>query len=342
MWRLPGQISARPGEQQIARLRFLHFDGGGFVQAPREHLGESFGHVLHHQEAAGEILRKLRKKILQRVGAAGGNADGDDFRRLARVAPENCAGLPLRRRHGDDHLRRAGSGCDLDFQRQLGGDLLQAAGSGVLRLGDEIECAERQRFQRERRAFLGVRADDDHRHVMLARDLAQHFDAVHARHFQIERDDVRAQLLNFSQADQAIHGGADDFDRGIAEQHLRNQLPHQRGIIDHQDANSFAHAIAPTAGMRDRCETTAGTFRISTTVPSPEDGSAADHGRSDQLIFERLDDQLFFAHQAVHGQAEPAAARADHDDENRLLCSPPACFDSSRSRRTSVSTCSRS
>ena len=116
---------------------------------------------------------------------------------------------------------------------------------------------------------LGVRADDDHRHAMLARDLAQHLDAVHARHFEIERHDVRVQLLDLSQADHAVHGRADDFDGWVALQHLRNQLAHERGIVHDEHADFFAHAVAPTAGIRERCETTAGTFRISTTVPSP-------------------------------------------------------------------------
>ena len=49
-----------------------------------------------------------------------------------------------------------------------------------------------------------------------------------------------------------------------------------------------------------------------------KNGSAADKRRSDKLIFERLDHQLFFAHQAIHGQAEPAAAGADHNHEKAL------------------------
>ena len=124
--------------------------------------------------------------------------------------------LPLRRRHRDNHFRRAGRGRDLDLQRQLGSDLLQAPRSGVLRFRHEIERAERERFQGKRGAFLGVRADDDDGNAMLARDLAKHFDAVHARHFEIERDDMRAQLLDFAQPDQAIHRRAHDLDRGLA------------------------------------------------------------------------------------------------------------------------------
>src|SRR6202034_1444035 len=45
---------------------------------------------------------------------------------------------------------------------------------------------------------------------------------------------------------------------------------------------------------------------------------AADHRRSDQLIFEGLDDELFFAHQAIDGEPEFTAASADHDHENSI------------------------
>ena len=59
-----------PGEQQIAGLRLLHFEGRGFVQPPREHFRKSFRHVLHHQQASRKILGELGEKVLQRVGPA--------------------------------------------------------------------------------------------------------------------------------------------------------------------------------------------------------------------------------------------------------------------------------
>src|SRR5271170_6466760 len=114
---------------------------------------------------------------------------------------------------------------------------------------------------------------------MLASDLAQHLHAVHARHFQIESDNVRTKLLNLAQSDQAVHSCAHDLDGGIAEQCLGDQLAHQRRIIDHEHADLFiyarvipagaAHAVAPSGNVRERCEIKAGTFRINTTVPSP-------------------------------------------------------------------------
>ena len=62
MCRLPGQISARPASKQIARLRFFHFDGGRFIEALREHLGEAFRHVLHDAEGSPENPPAAAKK----------------------------------------------------------------------------------------------------------------------------------------------------------------------------------------------------------------------------------------------------------------------------------------
>src|SRR3982074_1459201 len=66
-----------------------------------------------------------------------------------------------------------------------------------------------------------------------------------------------------------IHSRADDLDRRVAFENCGNQLPHERGIIDDEDSNALAHAMAPRGVARERRESTAGTFRINTTVPSP-------------------------------------------------------------------------
>src|SRR5579871_1913664 len=114
-----------------------------------------------------------------------------------------------------------------------------------------------------------MRAHDDHGDFVLARDLAEHFETVHARHFEIERDDTGAQLFDFFQPDFAVHRGAYNFDGRVVRKRLRNQLAHQRRVIDHEHSDFFAHAMAPRGAAFDSCATTAGTFRISTTVPSP-------------------------------------------------------------------------
>ena len=196
---------------------------------------------------------------------------------------------------------------------------LEAAQGGVLRLRDEIERAERKRFQRERSAFLGVRADDDYRHAMLARDLAQHLDAVHARHFEIERHDVRMQLFDLAQADQAVHRRADDFDGGSraasaesASASARSRRPRGResfgscGGSQRRDSGKMRNHRRNIQNQHDRA--------------IAEDRSAAHQGRRDELIFERFDHQFFLAHQAVDREPEPAASGADDDHEEALGC----------------------
>src|SRR5215470_1051110 len=100
-------------------------------------------------------------------------------------------------------------------------------------------------------------------------DQTQRFHAVHPRHFEVERYRVRSQLFYLLQRKRAIHGGADHLDLRVARQNVGYQLPHQRGIIHHQYSDTFVHAIAPSGIARERRERTAGTFKISTTVPSP-------------------------------------------------------------------------
>src|SRR6202049_1611604 len=112
-------------------------------------------------------------------------------------------------------------------------------------------------------------ADDDHRDLVAAHNAAEHFEAVHPGHLQIERHNIRAQLSNFLNAQQAVHGGSHHLNGWIALQHLWNQFPHQRGIVHHQNANRLPHVDTSRTRFRVRCETTDGTFRIKTTVPSP-------------------------------------------------------------------------
>jgi hypothetical protein len=223
------------GEKQITGLRLFHFDRGGFIEPPREHFGEALRHVLHHDEAAGKIMRKLRENVLKRVGAAGGNADGNHARRIVRHANAPVFFGP-RRRHGDDHFRSAGCSGGSNFLSEFSGDVIDAAGGSFLRLGDEVECAESKRFESDGSAAFGLAADDDDGNVMPAGDLAQHLDAVHARHVEIERNDVGTELGDLFQAERAVHGGADDFDRRIALKNLRDQLAHQGRIVNDEDA----------------------------------------------------------------------------------------------------------
>src|SRR4029077_1343769 len=137
-----------------------------------------------------------------------------------------------------------------------------------------------------------MRTHYDHRQWMPAHDFFQGVDAVHPWHLQIESDHVGLQLFVLLQAEGAAHRRSHHLNRRVGFQHLRDQLPHQGGIIHHQHAY-LAHACPPVAlrasrarsawftrspelvrpascgRIRATCSTTAGRFSMSTTFPSP-------------------------------------------------------------------------
>jgi hypothetical protein len=69
-------------------------------------------------------------------------------------------------------------------------------------------------------------ADHDDGNGVLPDDLAEHIEAIHPGHFQIECHDIGAQLRDFFESEQAVHGRSHYFNGRIALQQLRNQLPH--------------------------------------------------------------------------------------------------------------------
>src|SRR5258708_38103785 len=74
------------GEKEIAGPRFVNFKSAAFVEAFREHFGETFRHVLHDHNRGLKIRRNLRQNKLQCVWTAGRNSDGDDAARRERSA----------------------------------------------------------------------------------------------------------------------------------------------------------------------------------------------------------------------------------------------------------------
>src|SRR6266852_3053413 len=112
-------------------------------------------------------------------------------------------------------------------------------------------------------------AKENDRQGGVAHDEAQRLHAVHAGHLQIKGYDIRAQLGNFFQRECSVHGGANNLDGRIARKDRGNQFPHESGIIDDEDSDELAHAIAPSGVARESSDRIAGTFRMRTTVPSP-------------------------------------------------------------------------
>src|SRR5258707_922988 len=114
-----------------------------------------------------------------------------------------------------------------------------------------------------------MRTEKNDRNRRALHDQAERLHPIHAGHFEVESDDVGAQFFNFLQRECAIHGRSDHFDGRISGKNRGNQFPHQSGIVNDENADAFAHAIAPRGVARERRERTAGTFKIRTTVPSP-------------------------------------------------------------------------
>src|SRR5437879_3893009 len=78
---IAGADQCAPGNEHVAGLGFLYFDSATLIQAAREHLGESFRHVLDYDDAAREVAGELCEHVLQCVWTAGGDADSNDLGR---------------------------------------------------------------------------------------------------------------------------------------------------------------------------------------------------------------------------------------------------------------------
>src|SRR4051812_39439029 len=143
------------------------------------------------------------------------------------------------------------------------------SGGSIARLGYKVERSQRQRFECCACAFGRQCAYHDHWNAKPPRDLAQSFQAIHARHFQIQRYNVRTKVFNLLKPKSAVHCRSYNFDFAVPGKDLWNQLSHQCRIIHHQDSQFATHAVAPTICNLPSFATTLERFRISTTVPSP-------------------------------------------------------------------------
>src|SRR5216683_549557 len=255
-------------KQKIAGARFLNFQGAAFVEALRKHFRKTFGHMLHNNNRGLKIRGNLRQNKLQCVWTAGGNTNRDDAARRQRGASSFFRrGFFLEDR--GRKLAAHGALGHFYFCNQLVGNLFEVTGSGVFWLGEEIDGAKRQGFERGVTALFRMGAKENHRQGSAPHNKTQRLHAVHARHVEIKRHDIRLQLFNFFQSECAVHGGANNFDGRFARENRGDQFPHKSGIINNEDSDAFTHAMAPRGVERTRRERTAGTFKIRTTVPSP-------------------------------------------------------------------------
>src|SRR5215469_17266627 len=106
-----------------------------------------------------------------------------------------------RRRNLGNHFGNTGNRSRFDFEGKCLSDSLQAAGGGMHRFCDEVKCTEGEGFQGLLCALVRMSAEKDYGYAVATRDLTHHFDAVHTRHFEVERDHVWLELLDFLQAE---------------------------------------------------------------------------------------------------------------------------------------------
>src|SRR5262249_16889931 len=214
--------------------------------------------------------RQFGQQILQRVGPACGNADGDDLGGLAARARSYLGRPGALRNFRNGRAPHFAFRRSLDLHDQVLADFLHVDRTCGARLGDKIESPQRQRFERGGSTFCAQRAHDNHRHLRFAHDLAEHFHSVHARHLQIQRDHVWLEVFDFFEPKRSVHSCAYNLDVAVPRQNLRNQFAHQSRIIHHQNPDPRTHAVAPIVTCaRPSLATTLAMLRISTTVPSP-------------------------------------------------------------------------
>jgi len=74
---------------------------------------------------------------------------------------------------------------------------------------------------------------------VLAHDLLQEGQAVHAGHFNIQRDDIGHLLAHAFSGDEGVTRGADYLNRRVSREYVAQCLAHHRGIVNDEDANSW-------------------------------------------------------------------------------------------------------
>jgi len=78
---------------------------------------------------------------------------------------------------------------------------------------------------------------NDRAPVATATQRPDRLNAVHQRHLEVHRDEVRRQLFDHRQRDPAIGGRADHLDLRVTPQSIRDDLARHGGVIDHQNTN---------------------------------------------------------------------------------------------------------
>jgi hypothetical protein len=244
------------GHDAVAVLCFAHFQLAQAVEAVGKHGGEFFRHVLDDDDAAAHV-GQFRQHRLQGLGAAGRGADGDDavggFRHGARAGglggKHGVGGqLGWRRQRAPCAARdvaHVGSCRGAHGRDQVVAGVLEELLDPQLGLGDDRQRAGGQRVHGRAGALFRQRGTDDGRRRMLAHDLLEEGQAVHARHLDVDHEHIGPLDLHLVQRIQRVGSNADHLDVGFALQRLAVDLADHRRVVDDHDFDSIAHDPAP-------------------------------------------------------------------------------------------------
>ena len=248
----------------ISRLRLTHFNLTDTVEPAGEHGREFFWHVLDDDHARTHCRQRCQHR-LQRQGAAGRGADGHHT--LGGLG-HRTGGSPSRR---EDGIRRQfwGNRCGGRTCRRALTEVAQVGAGGRTHgghqvaggIGEELldthfwvgEDAKRPGFERLQGrlgTLFGQGRADDHRRRPLGHDLAQEAHAIHARHLDIQGDDIRPVLLHLVERKQRVGGRPDDLDIRLTFENLADGLPHHGSIINDHDTDLAGAFGTHTHGKR--------------------------------------------------------------------------------------------
>jgi len=121
------------------------------------------------------------------------------------------------------------------------GESVQVAGGGF---GHAVERAHFQRAQAHFRAGNGVGGDHDNGRGPQAHEFFEEDQAVHARHFNVQGDDVRGEGFDGEAGFMRVRGLADDLDGGVGGEGGDDEAAHGGGVIHDEDADG--HGTTPS------------------------------------------------------------------------------------------------
>ncbi|BCU07002.1 hypothetical protein Atep_16790 [Allochromatium tepidum] len=242
-------------------LRAARLDPAELIEPRGEGGRELSRHVLDDDEAGGGA-RQAGEHVFECLGAAGRGADRDHAlghardRRRRALGQHGVGGEFLGRCH---HRLGARAGRDVIHACMAGGlDGIAEQGLGVFRelaqpylgLGDDVDRPGAHRLHGDLGALLGQgRADDDRRRP-LGHEPAQEGQAIHARHLDVEHDDVGPLLLHQLARKQRVARRAHDLDAGDARELFGEYLPHHRRVVHDQDLHRHLGTIRSIAFVR--------------------------------------------------------------------------------------------